>query len=386
MTMTGTPTSEALRRLAGHGVSIWLDDLSRARITSGNLAEAVRDRHVVGVTTNPTIFQKAIAAGLDSGYEAQLRDLALRGVSAEEAVRALTTADVRDAADVLRPVYERSGGRDGRISIEVDPRLAHRTAATVAEARQLWWMVDRPNVLIKIPATRAGLPAITRAVAEGISVNVTLIFSLDRYRAVMDAWMSGLEQARDAGRDLSAIESVASFFVSRLDTETDDRLTALRTDRAAALRGRAGLANARLAYRAYEEAVASPRWRALEAAGANPQRPLWTSTSTKNPAYPDTYYTAGLITAGTVNTLPEDALDAFADHGEVLGDTVRGGYDQAEEDFRALAKEGIDYDDVVQVLEDEGVAKFEESWRILLDSVAAALDRLGGSGGEPLPG
>ncbi|MEV5240901.1 transaldolase [Streptomyces cinnamoneus] len=384
--MTGAPTSEALRRLSDHGVSIWLDDLSRARITSGNLAEAVRDRHVVGVTTNPTIFQKAIAAGLDSGYEAQLRDLALRGVSAEEAVRALTTADVRDAADVLRPVYERSGGHDGRISIEVDPRLAHRTAATVAEARQLWWMVDRPNVLIKIPATGAGLPAITRAVAEGISVNVTLIFSLDRYRAVMDAWMSGLEQARDAGRDLSAIESVASFFVSRIDTETDARLTALGTDRAAALRGRAALANARLAYRAYEEVVAGPRWRALEAAGANPQRPLWTSTSTKNPAYPDTYYTAGLITAGTVNTLPEDALDAFADHGEVLGDTVRGGYDRAEEDFRALAKEGIDYDDVVQVLEDEGVAKFEESWRILLDSVAAALDRLGGSGEEPLTG
>ncbi|MEU7137286.1 transaldolase [Streptomyces sp. NPDC046261] len=384
--MTGGQTAQPLRRLAEHGVAIWLDDLSRARIASGNLAEVVRDKHVVGVTTNPTIFQKAIAAGLDSGYEAQLRDLALRQVTAEEAVRLITTADVRDAADILRPAYERSGGHDGRISIEVDPRLAHRTAATVAEARQLWWMVDRPNVLIKIPATRAGLPAITRTIAEGISVNVTLIFSLERYRAVMDAYMSGLEQAREAGRDLRAIESVASFFVSRLDTEIDDRLTALGTEQAAALRGRAGLANARLAFRAYEDAVRTDRWRALLAAGANPQRPLWTSTSTKNPAYPDTYYTAGLITAGTVNTLPEDALDAFADHGEVAGDTVRGGYAQADEDFTALAKAGIDYDDVVRVLEDEGVAKFEASWQSLLDSVAAALDRLSRTAEEPLSG
>lgn len=291
-------------------------------------------------------------------------------------MRVLTTADVRAAADILRPVFERTGGHDGRISLEVDPRLAHRTEGTVAEARQLWWMVDRPNVLIKIPATRAGLPAITQAIAEGISVNVTLIFSIERYRAVADAYLSGLEAALEAGLDLSGIESVASFFVSRLDTETDRRLEQVGTEKALALRGRTGLANSRLAHEVYEEAISSQRWRALRDAGANPQRLLWTSTSTKNPAYPDTCYVTGLVTAGTVNTLPEETLDAVADHAEILGDTIRGRYAQAAEVFAGVAGVGIDYDEVVELLEDEGVKAFENSWLALLESVRSSLRRL----------
>ncbi|WP_329180852.1 transaldolase [Streptomyces decoyicus] len=368
--------AERLRQLSREGVSIWLDDLSRERLRSGNLDAVIRDKAVVGVTTNPSIFQRAIAGGSGSAYEAQLRDLALRGVTAEEAVRVLTTADVRAAADILRPVFERTGGHDGRISLEVDPRLAHRTEGTVAEARQLWWMVDRPNVLIKIPATRAGLPAITQAIAEGISVNVTLIFSIERYRAVADAYLSGLEAALEAGLDLSGIESVASFFVSRLDTETDRRLEQVGTEKALALRGRTGLANSRLAHEVYEEAISSQRWRALRDAGANPQRLLWTSTSTKNPAYPDTCYVTGLVTAGTVNTLPEETLDAVADHAEILGDTIRGRYAQAAEVFAGVAGVGIDYDEVVELLEDEGVKAFENSWLALLESVRSSLRRL----------
>lgn len=371
------PLRDPLGQLGEYGVSIWLDDLSRERLVSGNLAAVVRDKAVVGVTTNPSIFQRAIAGDSGSAYEAQLRDLALRGVTAEEAVRVLTTADVRAAADILRPVFDRTSGHDGRVSLEVDPRLAHRTEATVAEARQLWWMVDRPNVLIKIPATRAGLPAITQAIAEGISVNVTLIFSIDRYRAVADAYLSGLEAALEAGHDLSGIESVASFFVSRLDTETDRRLEEIGGEKALALRGRTGLANSRLAHEVYEEIADSPRWRALQAAGANPQRLLWTSTSTKNPDYPDTCYVTGLVTAGTVNTLPEATLDAVADHGEIHGDTVRGQYAQAAGVFAGLAGAGIDYDDVVEVLEAEGVKAFEKAWQDLLDSVASSLVRLG---------
>lgn len=364
--------TDALGRLTGEGVAIWLDDLSRKRLTSGNLAELVDLQHVVGVTTNPTIFQKAVAGG--DGYEGQLRDLAVRGVTVEEAVRMITTADVRDAADVLRTVYEASDGRDGRVSIEVDPRLAHRTEPTVAEAKQLWWLVDRPNLFIKIPATKAGLPAITQAIALGISVNVTLIFSLDRYREVMDAYLSGLEQARAAGLDLSEIRSVASFFVSRVDTEVDRRLDAIGGDAANALRGRAAIANARLAYAAFEEVLGSERWKALDAAGANPQRPLWASTGVKDPAYDDTRYVVDLVAPGTVNTMPQATLDAVEDHATISGDTVRGGYEQASGDLDALAGLGISYADVVQVLEDEGVAKFEESWVGLLGSVRAALD------------
>ncbi|MFF3503797.1 transaldolase [Streptomyces sp. NPDC003247] len=365
----------ALKRLSDEGVSIWLDDLSRKRITSGNLAALVAGRHVVGVTTNPSIFQAAIGSG--EGYEEQLAELAERGVTVDEAVRMMTTADVRAAADVLRPVHDATGGRDGRVSIEVDPRLAHRTAATIAEAKQLAWLVDRPNVMIKIPATKAGLPAITEVVGLGISVNVTLIFSLERYREVMDAYLAGLEKAQAAGRDLSAIHSVASFFVSRVDAEIDKRLTVLGTDAALALKGRAALANARLAYAAYEEVFAGDRWTALAGARANKQRPLWASTGVKDPAYKDTLYVDDLVAPGTVNTMPEATLDAVADHGAITGDTVTGGYAQARADLAAVEKLGISYDEVVTRLEDEGVAKFEAAWQDLLDAVTKSLNSKG---------
>ncbi|CAL9628264.1 Transaldolase [Streptomyces sp. enrichment culture] len=370
-----TASAGPLKRLSDEGVSIWLDDLSRRRIDSGDLAELVRTKGVVGVTTNPSIFQAAIGSG--EGYEEQLADLAVRGVTVDEAVRMMTTADVRAAADVLRPVYEATGGRDGRVSIEVDPRLAHATAATVAEARQLAWLVDRPNVMIKIPATKAGLPAITEVIGAGISVNVTLIFSLERYREVMDAYLAGLERARAAGLDLSAVHSVASFFVSRVDAEIDKRLTLLGTDEALALKGRAALANARLAYEAYERVFAGPRWQALAEAGANPQRPLWASTGVKDPAYKDTLYVDGLVAPGTVNTMPEATLDAVADHGDVRGDTVTGGYDRARADLAAVGRLGIAYDEVVRQLEDEGVAKFEVAWQDLLDAVTKSLNSEG---------
>ncbi|MFD8379461.1 transaldolase [Streptomyces sp. NPDC059679] len=374
--------TDALKRLADAGVAVWLDDLSRKRITSGNLAELIDESHVVGVTTNPSIFQKAIA-GAD-GYQQQVADLATRKVTVDEAVRMITTADVRDAADILRPVYDATGGQDGRVSIEVDPRLAHNTAATIAEAKQLAWLVDRPNTFIKIPATRAGLPAITEVIGLGISVNVTLIFSLERYREVMDAFLAGLEKAKAAGLDLQKIHSVASFFVSRVDTEIDKRLDKLGTDEAKALRGKAALANARLAYQAYEEVFGShdkstppsERWAALDRANANKQRPLWASTGVKDPAYKDTLYVDDLVAPGTVNTMPEATLEAVADHGQIIGDTVRGTYEQAKADLDALAGVGISYDDVVQLLEDEGVEKFETSWNDLLKSTEAELGRL----------
>ncbi|GHI03073.1 transaldolase 1 [Streptomyces cellostaticus] len=368
-------TPGALGRLADEGVSIWLDDLSRKRITSGSLAELVQSGGVVGVTTNPSIFQAAIGSG--EGYEEQLGDLAMRGVTVDEAVRMMTTADVRAAADVLHSAYTASDGRDGRVSIEVDPRLAHRTEATVAEAKQLAWLVDRPNVMIKIPATRAGLPAITEVIGLGISVNVTLIFSLARYREVMAAYLAGLEKARERGHDLSKIHSVASFFVSRVDSEIDKRLTVLGTDEALALKGRAALANARLAYEAYEEVFASDRWAALAGDGANRQRPLWASTGVKDPAYKDTLYVDELVAPGTVNTMPEATLKATADHGEITGDTVTGGYAEARADLAAVERLGISYDEVVQQLEDEGVAKFETAWQDLLDAVTKSLDSKG---------
>ncbi|GHF44216.1 transaldolase [Streptomyces griseosporeus] len=370
-----TATAGALKRLSDEGVSIWLDDLSRKRIASGNLAELVGTGSVVGVTTNPSIFQAAIGSG--EGYEEQLADLAVRGVTVDEAVRMMTTADVRAAADILRPLYEATGGRDGRVSIEVDPRLAHDTRATVAEAKQLAWLVDRPNVMIKIPATEAGLPAITAVLAEGISVNVTLIFSLERYRQVMDAYLAGLEQAAAKGLDLSAIHSVASFFVSRVDSEIDKRLTVLGTGEALALKGRAALANARLAYEAYEEVFSGGRWQALAGAKANKQRPLWASTGVKDPAYKDTLYVDELVAPGTVNTMPEATLHAVADHGEITGDTVTGAYAQARADLAAVERLGISYDEVVRQLEDEGVRKFEAAWQDLLDAVAKALDSKG---------
>ena len=366
--------TDALRQLSDAGVAIWLDDMSRGRLATDNLADLVRDKHVVGVTTNPTIFQKAISES--DLYDRQLRDLAVRGVEVDEALRMVTTYDVRWACDVLRPVFDASGGVDGRVSIEVDPRLAHETDRTVAEARQLWWLVERPNLFIKIPATRAGLPAIAQCLAEGISVNVTLIFSLERYAAVMDAFLDGMERARAAGHDLSALASVASFFVSRVDTEIDKRLDKLGSPEATALRGKAAIANARLAFQKYEEVFSSPRWQALAAAGAKPQRPLWASTGVKDPSYDDTQYVVELVTRGVVNTMPEPTLESVADHGEVRGDTIRSSYAGAAQVMADLAAAGIDVADVVQVLEDEGVEKFEASWNELLESTGAELGRL----------
>ncbi|WP_128434378.1 transaldolase [Streptomyces cyaneus] len=370
-----TATAGILERLADEGVSIWLDDLSRRRIESGNLAELIETKNVVGVTTNPSIFQAAIGSG--EGYEEQLADLAVRGVTVDEAVRMMTTADVRAAADILRPVYDATDGRDGRVSIEVDPRLAHHTAATIAEARQLAWLVDRPNVMIKIPATKAGLPAITEVIGQGISVNVTLIFSLERYREVMDAYLAGLEKAAAKGLDLSVIHSVASFFVSRVDSEIDKRLTGIGTEQALALKGKAALANARLAYEAYEEVFGGDRWTALAGAKANKQRPLWASTGVKDPAYKSTLYVDELVAPGTVNTMPEATLNATADHGEITGDTVTGGYAQARADLAAVEALGISYDEVVTQLEEEGVAKFEVAWQDLLDAVKKSLGSKG---------
>ncbi|MFJ9905656.1 transaldolase [Streptomyces sp. NPDC101152] len=371
--------TDALKRLSEEGVAIWLDDLSRKRITSGNLAELIDQQHVVGVTTNPTIFQKAISEG--DGYDQQLSDLAARKVTVEEAIRMITTADVRDAADILRPVFDATEGQDGRVSIEVDPRLAHDTKATVAEAKQLAWLVDRPNTLIKIPATRAGIPAITEVIGLGISVNVTLIFSLERYREVMDAYLAGLEKAKERGLDLSKIHSVASFFVSRVDTEVDKRLDGIGTDEAKALRGKAAVANARLAYQAYEEVFSSDRWGRLENAGARKQRPLWASTGVKDPAYKPTLYVDDLVAPNTVNTMPEATLHATEESGSITGNTIAGTYEQARADLDAVEKLGISYDDVVQLLEDEGVEKFEASWNDLLKSTEAELERLAPSEG-----
>jgi transaldolase len=366
--------TEALRQLAEAGVAVWLDDLSRQRLVSGNLEALTRDRQVVGVTTNPTIFQKAITGS--ETYDDQVRDLAVRRITVEEAVRMITTQDVRWACDVLAPVFDRTDGLDGRVSIEVDPRLAHDAEATVAEARQLWWLVDRPNLFIKIPATEAGLPAIAETLARGISVNVTLIFSLERYGRVMEAYLEGMERAREAGHDLKNLASVASFFVSRVDSEVDKRLDKIGSEEARRLRGAAAIANARLAYQRYEQVFSSDRWKALEAAGARPQRPLWASTGVKDPAYDDTRYVMDLVAPGIVNTMPEATLDAVADHGVFRGDTVRSGYDDAKRVMAELAGIGVDIDDVTQVLESEGVEKFETSWNELLDSVKGELERL----------
>jgi transaldolase len=352
-------------------VSVWLDDISRDRLRTGNLQSLMDDYHVVGVTSNPTIFAKALSTG--SAYDAQITDLKTRGVTVDEASRTITTYDIRWGCDVLRPAYDVSNGLDGRVSIEVDPRLARETGKTIAEARALWWLVDRPNLFIKIPATREGLPAITQAISEGISVNVTLIFSLERHGEVIDAYMAGLEQAKAAGHDLSKIASVASFFVSRVDTEVDGRLDKLGTPEATALRGKAAIANARLAYELFEQRCAGERWQALAAAGANVQRPLWASTSTKDPAFPDTMYVVDLVVADTVNTMPEATIKATADHGELRGDTVHGTYDEARQVFAELEDLGISYDDVVQVLEDEGVAKFEASWNEMLDTIRTSM-------------
>ncbi|AEV82761.1 transaldolase [Actinoplanes sp. SE50] len=373
--------TDRLAELSAQGVAVWLDDLSRVRLTSGSLDKMRREQHMVGVTTNPSIFQKALSDA--DAYDEQLRDLAAQRVTVEEAVRLMTAADVRAAADVLRPAYDASDGVDGRVSIEVDPRKAHEAEATVAEAKTLWWLVDRPNLYIKIPATMDGLPAITATLAAGISVNVTLIFSLERYRAVMDAFLSGLEQAKANGHDLSKIGSVASFFVSRVDSEVDKRLDKIGSDEAKALKGKAAIANARLAYEAYEEVFGTDRWTALKQAGAHPQRPLWASTSTKNPDFPDTIYVEELIAPGTVNTMPESVIVAYADHGTTRGDTVTGNYADAKQVFADLAKVGVDFDDVVKVLEEEGVEKFESAWKDLLEGVTKSLKAAAGGAENP---
>ena len=362
--------SDHLQELTEAGVSIWLDDLSRERIETGNLAELAKNDFVVGVTTNPSIFAAALAEG--ERYDDQVRDLAAAGADVDKTVFALTTTDVRNACDVMRPVHDATNGVDGRVSIEVAPDLAFDTDATLASAKELWKEVDRENLFIKIPATTEGAPAICDTLAEGISVNVTLIFGLDRYQGVMEAYLAGLEKAKDAGHDLSKIHSVASFFVSRVDTEIDNRLN--KTGASDDLLGKAGVANARLAYEAYEKFFDGERWAALKAAGANTQRPLWASTGVKNPDYKDTMYVDDLCVENTVNTMPEKTLQAVKDHGEIKGDQVRPNYDDARQVMQELADAGIDYDDVIATLEQEGVEKFVKSWNELLETVENNLE------------
>lgn len=360
--------NDRLKSLSDAGVSIWLDDLSRERIESGNLADLIRDSNVVGVTTNPTIFASALAKG--EKYAEQVKELKAAGADVDEAVFEITTTDVQQACDIFRDVYDATDGVDGRVSIEVEPGLARDTEATVAMAQKLWERVDRPNLLIKIPATLEGLPAIARTIGQGISVNVTLIFSLERYRGVMDAYLEGLETAAAEGRDLSGIHSVASFFVSRVDTEVDKQL-----GEGHPLRGKAALANARLAFEAYEEVFGGERFAALAERGARPQRPLWASTGVKDPDLPDTLYVSELVVEGTVNTMPEKTLQAFADHGEVTGDTVHGTYDESRRLIEQLEEAGVSYDQVVKVLEDEGLQKFDDSWAELLQTVTDELEK-----------
>jgi transaldolase len=367
-------STDTLQALSDAGVSIWLDDLSRQRINSGNLADLISQRHVVGVTSNPTIFAHAVVHAED--YAEQVKQLAARGASVDEAVREITIADVQQACDVFSGTWETSGGVDGRVSLEVSPQLAHDTDATLAQAAELWKLVDRPNVMIKIPATVDGLPAITGALADGISVNVTLVFSVARHREVMAAFFTGLERASANGYDLARITSVASFFVSRVDTEVDKRLEAIGTDKALALRGQAAVANARLAYAAYQQEFSTQRWAQLKQAGARPQRPLWASTGVKNPAYPDTKYVTELVAPGVVNTMPEQTLLALADHGKVPGDQVSGTANAAQRTFDELTEVGIDLDDVFVVLEREGVEKFDASWAELGETVAGQLAKV----------
>ena len=360
--------NEKLAELSRAGVAVWLDDLSRDRIRSGGLQSLVDDYCVVGVTTNPTIFAAAINAS--DSYDDQVHAMAVRKVSVAEALRTITAADVRDACDLLAPVAQRTG-RDGRVSLEVAPGLARDTDATAAEAAHLWWLVDRPNLFIKIPATQEGLAAITTSIAAGISVNVTLIFSLQRYRAVMDAYLSGLEQRARDGGSLAGIESVASFFVSRVGTEADRRLDEIgKHDH---LKGKLAIANAKLAYQHYKEVFSGERWEYLVGKGASAQRVLWASTGVKNQDYPDTLYVSELIAPDTVNTMPEKTLKSYADHGSP-GKPVQQTYDEAAQLMKAVADAGVDLDDVFQVLEDEGIGKFADSWDELTKSVRSELE------------
>lgn len=370
--MTQNANTQAL---SDAGVSIWLDDLNRPMVTGDELSKLVETNNVVGVTSNPTIFATALSDG--SAYNEQVAELAAAGQGVDEAVFAITTKDVMAACDILHPVYDATNGEDGRVSIEVDPRMARDTEGTVTMAKQLWETIGRENCMIKIPATVEGLPAISAVLAEGISVNVTLIFSLDRYRGVMNAFLTGLEQARENGKDLSKIRSVASFFVSRVDTEFDARLDAVGTDEAKALKSKAGIANARLAYQAFEEVFSTPRWQTLADDGAHVQRPLWASTGVKDPSLPDTLYVTELAAPNTVNTMPPKTLAALADHGTVEGDRISGTYDEAKATMDALEHAGVSYADVVDKLETEGLDKFEKSWEELLGSVRSELEKAG---------
>jgi len=343
------------------GQSPWIDNLNRPGLRSGHLQQLV-ESGVRGVTSNPTIFQKAMTGSAD--YDEQFDDL-LRSKSVEEAYWAMAFTDIRDALGVLRPVYDESGGRDGFVSLEVSPAIAHDTSATLEMARQFAQDIEQPNLMVKIPATPAGIPAVRAAIAEGVSINVTLIFSISRYAEVIEAYLSGLE-ARDG--DLSGIASVASFFVSRVDTEVDRRLEAVGTDAALGLRGRAAVAQAKLAYELFEQRFAGARWEALEGRGARVQRPLWASTSTKNQAYPDLLYVDNLIGPHTVNTLPDATIEAFLDHGTVAR-TVDAGLDDAKASLAAVEAAGVSMADVASTLEDEGVAAFAKSYDELLQSL-----------------
>lgn len=352
--------------LASLGTSTWLDDLSRERIASGNLQEVIDTKSIVGVTTNPSIFAAAMSSG--DAYDQQIAALREAGAAVDEAVYAMTVDDVRNACDIFLPIYEATGGRDGRVSIEVDPRISADHDATIAQARQLWSRVDRPNVMIKIPATPESIPAISDALAEGISVNVTLIFSVARYREVIAAYRTGVQRAAEAGHDVSQIRSVASFFVSRLDVEIDRRLEEIGTEEALALRGKAGIANARRAYAVFQEIGSADL-----PEGAHVQRPLWASTGVKNPDYPATLYVTELAGPETVNTMPEPTIDAVLEQGGLHGDTLSGTAEEAQAIFEQLVAVGIDLDDVFEVLEREGVEKFVASWSELLDSMATQL-------------
>jgi transaldolase len=364
--------SEATQRTSDSGVSIWLDDLSRTRIESGSLQDLIAHKNVVGVTTNPSIFQKALSQV--GPYDEQLKQLGK--VDVETAVRELTTTDVRNATDIFREVAEKSDYVDGRVSIEVDPRLAHDTETTKKQAVELWEKVNRPNAMIKIPATLEGLPAITATLAKGISVNVTLIFSLERYEQVMDAFIEGIAQAAANGHDLKHMGSVASFFVSRVDTAVDKLLEQNGSDAAKALEGKAAVANARLAYQLFEKKFAEdPRWADLEAKGAKKQRPLWASTGTKNAAYSDCKYVDELVAPFVVNTMPEKTLNALADHGNGA-ESISGTYEESKAVMDKLAELGINIKDVTDQLESAGVSQFINSWDSVLADTQAGIDRV----------
>ena len=360
-----------LYRLADLGQSVWIDYLSRDLLQSGKLERMMEEDAVVGVTSNPTIFQKALSSG--DAYDEQLREVLEEESDPKEIFLRLAERDVTDALDLLRRVWDEGGGRDGYVSIEVDPHLAYETEATVAEARRLHAEIDRPNLFVKIPATKPGLPAIEDMIAKGKSINVTLIFSLERYREVAEAYIRGLERLVAAGGNPTAVASVASFFVSRVDTEADRRLDELGGP--AELKGKLAIANAKLAYQRYKELFSGERWEFLASKGASPQRCLWASTSTKNPDYPDVMYVENLIGPMTVDTMPEETIEAFKDHGKVAP-TLEQGVDEAKRTFERFAEAGIDYDDVVETLEREGVEKFAESFRELIEGLKAKAGEL----------